>query len=290
MPEGEQEHKRKKIWRADINEALRSNRVIAALAMRGATPLQRIVVYICYGVISLGLILLCVPPYQAWKQILGLVLIMVFLGIVLFRVVLRYKDLSKPPPESITPGGQQKPPRLSISELKHERLRKILEETRKAACEFLESKNPALSDEDVRANIFFPEYDSSGKPNKYKLTIYPGLHLKMDRQRELNIAFKPKQGVTGNVFASGRARVAQRLPSGTGDWDNIYNITDDLAAIIHPELKWITSMPLKSGGSRPIGVMNVDGLRHQFPIDILYECMGKLTSNVIIMSQVIISS
>ena len=291
MPEEEQEHKQKKLWQASItNEALKSNMLIAALAMQGATFSQRLIVYICYGVISLGIILLSVPPYQSWKQILGIALIIAFLIIVLSCVVLRYKDLSKASPESVTPGDKQKPLTPTISKLKYQHLRTILQDTRKAACEFLKSKYPALSDNDVRVNIFFPEYDSSCKPDEYKLKIHPGLHLNMDRQQELLITFEPEQGVTGNVFASGQARVAKRLPSGIGDWDSVYNITDELATIIHPDLKWIMSMPLKSGGNRPTGVMNVDGLRQQLPIDILYECMGKLTNNVIIMSEVMMSS
>lgn len=169
------------------------------------------------------------------------------------------------------------------------RLRTIFADTRNIAFDFLKSKNTVVTDNDVRANIFFPEYDSPTDPKQYKLKICPGLHLKMDYPPELNICFQPNQGATGNVFVSGLARVAQRLISGTGDWDDLYNITDDLAETIHPDLKWIISMPLQVAGGKPMGVVNVDGLRCQFPNDILYECMFKLTTNVMVMSNVLAS-
>jgi hypothetical protein len=48
-------------------------------------------------------------------------------------------------------------------------------------------------------------------------------------------------------------------------------------------------MPLLLTGGKPMGVVNVDGLQYQFPIDTLYECMGKLTTNVVVMSSVLAS-
>ncbi|MBA7648687.1 hypothetical protein ES703_56475 [subsurface metagenome] len=290
MSEGKEKGKKRKKSSEDIpDKAIKSNAAIAALAMKGATPFQRIVVYCCYGVILLGGIILSVPPYEALKELLAFAFTIVFLGIVAVFVLVRYRDLSRVPP--ITPTTTTATPQWQpLPTFKFEKLRTMLEETRKVAFEFLKSKSPELSDDDVRANIFYPEYDSSGKPDKYTLKIYPGLHCKMDYGPELQITFKPEQGATGRVFASEKACVAQRLSSDSGDWDDTFNVTDDLAKIIHPDLKWVISMPLKGTGNKPIGVMNVDGLKHHFPIDALYECMVKLTSNVIIMGHVVVSS
>jgi len=285
MPEGEQEHKGKKEWLDHIGEVLKSNRKIATIAMRGATPRQKIVIYCCYGVILLGIIILSVPPYQATKELIALVLTVVPLVIVAVFVLVQHRNFVSTTTTTTTAIPQWQP----LPNFKFEKIRTVLDETRKLALDFLKSKEPKLSDGDVRANIFYPACDSPDNPDKYVLKIYPGLHLNMDRQQELLITFEPKQGVTGNVFASGQARVAQRLLSDTGHWDSVYNITDELAAIIHPDLKWIISMPLKSGGNKPVGVMNVDGLRQQLLVDILYECMGKLSTNAVIMHEVMMS-
>jgi hypothetical protein len=271
-----------------IKNAIKSNTTIAALAMEGATPTQKLVIYCCYGVILLGIIALTVPPYQALKELIALALTVVCLVIVAVFVLSRYRDLSKEPAK-IPPGDQQKPPTFKISTLKRRHLRTILQDVRKVAFEFLEQRDTQLLDDNVRANIFLPEYDASGEPDKYKLKIYPSLHLKMDGP-ELNIIFLPNQGATGNVFASGQPRVAKRLSSGMGDWDDFYNITDKHATTIHPDLKWVISMPLQIAGGKPIGVVNVDGLQCQFSTDVLYECMGKLTLNVMAMSEALASS
>lgn len=288
MSKGKQkEKKHKKIWQGIVIEAIKSNTTIAALAMKGATPSQRIVVYCCYGVILITIITLSVPPYEVFKELVALAFAILFLVIVAGFVLLRYRDLSTvmPPTTTAIPYWQPLPT------FKFEKLRAMLEETRKIAFEFLKSEKPELSDDDVRANIFYPEYNSSGKLDKYELKIYRGLHFKMDYDPELQITFKPEQGATGKVFASGQACVAKRLPSDIGDWDDTFNITDDLAAAIHPALKWVISMPLKGeSNNKPIGVVNVDGLRHHLLIDLLYKCMVKLTNNVIIMSQVVVSS
>ena len=288
----ESKQKKRKESSEDVSKnAVKSNTTIAALAMKGANPFQKIIVYCCYGVILLGIIALTVPPYQALKELLALAVTVIFLGIVAVVVLTRYKDLSRIP-DVVSTSPTAIPPEnllLTISELKREHLRKLLIDNRNIAFEFLKSKNPEVSDNDVRANIFFPEYDSPTNLKQYKLKICPGLHLKMDYPPELNICFQPNQGATGNVFASGQARVAQRLTSGTGDWDDFYNITDDFVKTIHHDLKWIISMPLQVAGEKPMGVVNVDGLRYQFPNDVLYECMFKLTTNVMVMSNVLAS-
>jgi hypothetical protein len=285
MSEDKQKEQENKKLAKIAPQAIVSNTKIAALAMKGAAPAQKIGIYCCYGVILLGIIVLAVPPYQASKQIIALALTVACLVIVGIFVLARYKNLSS---------GSESRPTLPLqlfplSNLKRDHLRTMLEETRNIALQFLESKNQMVWDDLVRADIFFPEYDSPPNTNQYKLKICPGLHLKMNYPPELSISFLPNQGATGNVFASGQPRVAQRLTSGKGDWDDFFNITDELAATIHSELKWIISMPLLLTGGKPMGVVNVDGLQYQFPIDTLYECMGKLTTNVVVMSSVLAS-
>lgn len=263
-------------------EGIKSNTYIAALAMRGAVPFQRLLVYVCYGIILIILLVLLIPPYESLKQLIAMSVGVLTLFISGMMVLRRYNELSQGTAKP-TPTPQASSPRsVGVSQVVREQARKVLEEARTTAYEFLKTKNPGLALAQIRANIFFPEYGESGKANDYKLKIFPGLHINMDRPREREISFEPGQGATGNVFKSGQSRVTQRLganevQSGGGGWDLVFNITDELAAIIHPELKWIISMPLKGEDGKPIGVMNVDGLTHEFIVDVLYDCVGKLT-------------
>src|ERR1022692_3454212 len=63
------------------------NRFIAALAMKGANPPQRIIVYVCYGIIALGLAILAAPPYETIKQLGALGLLLVALLAVAILVI-----------------------------------------------------------------------------------------------------------------------------------------------------------------------------------------------------------
>ena len=108
----------------------------------------------------------------------------------------------------------------------------------------------------------------------YILKIYPDYIPNMSGD-ELGIQLKPLQGVTGKVCEDRTALVAQRLAEAEGGgWRHEYSITAELAKIIHPELKWIISMPLKSGSEAPIGVMCIDGLVHQFSVDKLFGMLS----------------
>jgi len=274
MPKIKQKEGNHNNWLQDVlSKAIQFVTEIATIAMKNATPSQKRVIFVCYGIIVAGIIAIGVPPYLAWKEILALVFLVVSLLTVLFL-----PRRGKPP----------LPPLFPLPPYKADKLKTMLEETRKEAFKFLRRNNQVLSDNDVRANIFFPVCDASGKQNKNKLKIYSDLYCMMDSPKEREITFKPKQGATGRVFADGQRRVVQRLPSGNGDWEAVYNITDKQATIIHPDLKWIISMPLLGADKKPIGVVNVDGLRCQFPPGVLSKCMRNLTNHMSIMNQLLI--
>ncbi len=254
--------------------AIEGNKATAALVMTGADTWQKMIVYLFYGVISLTLIYLVVPPYEADK-FKALVLVVPLLVVSAVFVTVRYRKLSHfeervPPP----------PKTMQIPGVVSDRLRSILEEFRKEAHAFLKTKDATLPDKYVRANIFFPEYGETQRWDDYVLKIRPGLHLNMEGP-EIGIILHPGQGVTDKVFQSGDARTAKRLKSDSAegaDWESIYHITDELAAVIHPDLRWIISMPIKGQTGRCIGVMNVDGLVHEFGTDTLFDCAGTLTT------------
>lgn len=265
-----------------IIQAIRSNTVIAAILMKGAGRRQ-IVAYSCYATVLVGIVALAIPPYQTAKQLVVLAFVALFLITALILVARRYGELEQ---ESV--GRTTLPSLLPLPTYKADKLKTMLEETRKEAFEFLRRNDRKLSDTDVRANIFFPVCDAAGKLNGNKLRIYSVMYCNMDNPLERGITFKPKQGATGRVFADGQRRVVQRLQSTDGDWEATYNINRKLAALIHPDLKWIISMPLMAADRKPVGVVNVDGLRVQFPSDILSLCMRDLTNHISIMNQLLI--
>ncbi len=270
-------------------KAIESNTAIAALAMKGAKPPQRLLVYVCYGIILIVVTVLAIPPYESGKQLIASGAGVLCLFVAFIMVLRRYRELSEGSVPLLVP-PERGPQTVQLSNVVHERVGVALEDARRAAYGFLREKKPNLSDDQVRANIFFPDYGPSGDLRKYVLKICPGLHRKMDQPREVEITFEPGQGATGKVFESRQARVTQRLDSGSEDWDEVYDITDELAARIHPDLKWIISMPLKDEDGKSIGVMNIDGLRHQLPLDVLYECMAKVTIHVIFIARLVIGN
>lgn len=270
---------------------LSSIKKIAVFAMRGADPRLKFVVFACYGIAALGIILVVSPPYDVLKQLVGAGLAMAFLLAAVVMVVLNYRNLT---PAAANGQHGEPAPRIAepieIPDATFRRVLDMLGDARSKARDFLLQTKPNLADGCIRANLFFPKYDPAGKRDDYVLKIWLGLHLKMDRESEINIEFKPGQGATGLVFESGRPRVAKKLDSEDGDWDEVFKITGNLAAIIHPDLKWIVSMPLKDDDEITIGVLNIDGICEDFDRDLLYECMVKVTDSAVIIHDLIIGN
>lgn len=277
-------------------EALKGSAVLAALAMKGANPIQKTVVYILYVMNIPGILVLGIPPYTEQKQI-GAFAILTLIDFVCFLNVLRHYKRLLGASSGRPSAGQQgivDPPKerktLQLSDFTHQHIRSILDKARGDVLVQLRSKGyPDLTDDEIRANIFHPVYKPNGKSGDCHLRIYPGLHLKMTEEEELGIVLSPRQGATGRAFSTGQALVSQRLSSAspqTGHWDATFNITPDLARIIHNDLMWIISMPLKGKNHEPVGVLNIDGLRKKVQIDPLYECLALLSGSAIIIGHV----
>jgi hypothetical protein len=271
-------------------EGIKQAGILAALAMEGGDVWQKYVVYACYGLIVLGIIVLASPPYQATKQLISFGGAAVLLFSAMIFVIKRYRALTGQEQQpQIPPPAAPGPRNIHLSAMVRDAVRSTLEDARRTVRDFLRTMQPALDDDQVRANIFFPDYGNSADWNKYVLKIRQGLHLKMHRPDELQIELQPGQGLTGDVFKTGESKVALRLPVSTnkGGWDASYRITQELAQSIHPELQWIVSVPIKGEDGRPIGVMNIDGLVHTFDIDTLYQCPGKLLTFPFILNGLI---
>lgn len=257
------------------------------IAMDGAGPRERVVIFACFVLVLFGIVTFFGSIFDPVTKRISLAAIV--LGVVAVVALYFWRSKRSVPGSSL--GSALKAEGIVLSNVVFDNVRTTLQDTQRIAFEFLRTKYSDLSAEEVRANIFLPVYGEPNNAKKYMLEIYQGLHVNMERQEELEIRFKPNQGATGYVFKSGKKQVALRLPSGKGEWSSKYNINKALAKIIHPNLKWIITVPLTVGGNEIIGVLNVDGLGHQFSTDTLTECMVLITSpNVVIISDTIASN
>jgi hypothetical protein len=261
---------------------------LAAAAMRGADSWQRIGVYLCYFMGTIALVILFMPPHETNKQLITGGGTIIFFFIALMFVFVRYRKLSSSHDDPATGEAESllaTDVQLSVAD--REKIREVLENARKEAFAVLRAKNGNLVDDNVRANIFFPKYGPSKTEKDYCLKIEPGLHRKMNSEAELEIVLEPGQGATGYAFQTGQPRVARRIDAGQASrWEKFFHITPELEQIINPDLQWIISMPLKSGG-KSIGVMNIDGLIYEFNNDILQECATELTAFALIIAGLI---
>ncbi len=268
-----------------VTKAILSNERVAALAMKGASTPARIVVYCAYAIALISLVALAIPPYEASKQ-LG-VLVVVAVALVVIAGGQKQRPRAPRFSEGSPPAGQLRT--VQPSQIQLDVLRNVLEHSRRKAYEFLVANAPTLQDEQVRANVFVPVLEPSNDAEPSRLGIYPGLHFNM-ASPEIEIEFEFGQGATGTVYQTGRSLVAQRRQSAEGDWDAVYKMTPELAGIIHPELQWIISMPLKGTDGTPVGVLNIDGTGNPMPLDPLWACMSELTIFVISLGELIAKS
>jgi hypothetical protein len=274
--------------RSRIIVAINSNLEALKKVLDGLEGIFRIVAYICFIIALLAIIVLLTPPYQQTKSLIALGFTILALIGVAFVLLSGNRGGTATTNVSSTTA---KPQTLRLTELISQGIRTTLEEARINVYNFLKKKIGQLADKHIRANVFFPVYDNSGGNDDYVLRIYPGLHLKMDQNAERQIQFGPNQGLVGLVFASAQGSVAQRGSGPSSEkWDRDYDITQDLEKVIHPELKWVLSMPLKKDDGTAIGVLNVDGLCHQFDIDTLYECLRVLTPSAIIAGRMAVGN
>jgi len=175
-------------------------------------------------------------------------------------------------------------PKLPISADAIQALRSRLEAIRNAAFAWLSEhyEGQGVKPAEVRANVFLPDFGQTASGDVCDLFMPDRLRVGMDGAPDENIRFRPRQGLTGLVFIEQQPRVAQSLASREGQdrWEEIYQLTPDQKRQIHPDLCWIVSFPLlipDRGQKRAGGVLNVDGLVHQLPKNMLDQLMAHLS-------------
>ena len=265
---------------------------LAALAMKGADRPTQVTVYVLYIVSSVCLIVLLTPPYEVLKQLIILCVMVVAILYSATKIFDYYKIIERGRPLRPEPSKEQVPPVVQegwppLSELQLTELAEFVERIRIQACKFLRNVAPALDENHVRSNIFFPFYGKSRDPNDFTLMIHPRLHCKMEKPEELSVKFEPGQGLTGRVFQFRTPGYTKILDSKTGEWDETFRITRRLKRQIDPNLIWILSMPLKNWDGKPMGVVNVDGLFDDLSQDTLKNCLQSIIGSTVLESSII---
>lgn len=117
----------------------------------------------------------------------------------------------------------------------------------------------------VRANVFgFVEDDMLG--------ILPNMSYNMDHHQEFALRLARGEGSTGNAFTTRHPNIAILR----SDWGKDA-LGDDRPSLVHPDLRWIISMPIIAGvEARTIAVLNIDGLRRAPTPDQLREVVPRL--------------
>jgi hypothetical protein len=171
-------------------------------------------------------------------------------------------------------------PRLPIDRGVLDELATLLEQIRGVAFEHLKKLQPELEDRKIRANVFLPNYRDAQQGLPCVLFMPTELRIHMNYPPEWRLRLAPGQGLTGVVYSSGDQGIAKRLAQAEGEWDEIYQLSDAQKASLHRDLKWIISMPLKDpANENTLGVLNIDGLVHDFEYDTLSRVMTSLVQN-----------
>jgi len=246
---------------AGLTEAAGAIVTIAREAFQGLPPNHRIVValaaFLAIVMMSVGVLLGVAGALPAWA------IIVLFCVAVLFFVFAlgflfasdRLAARAKEPSKSL---NCRRVPTYPLADEALSKLHDALEVIQTQAHVAISRKSPAVESKAVRANIFLLAKTEQGE---YKLVIHPRLHVNMEYAPEWNIQLSPGQGATGIAFQRNNARLTRRLPTQQGEWDASFEMTDELKSIIHPDLKWILTLPLTPPGQfQPLGILNIDGL------------------------------
>ena len=135
----------------------------------------------------------------------------------------------------------------------------------------LDITNNKIEKENIRGNIFIPDCTNAKDGFVFRLYIPTPLRWNMNRQQEWGIRFHPGEGSTGLCFHEGIRRITLRKD---------FMISDEFKDSIHPDLKWIISIPLMSGKDYAIGVLNIDGMVQELSKDVLNKIVDKCQKEV----------
>lgn len=181
-------------------------------------------------------------------------------------------------------------PRLPIRNPDLTQLSQLLQHICHEAYDYLKNRSnrPELASGHVRTNVFLADYKDPGEGYAFNLYMPDELRRNMNHPPEWELRFRPGQGATGVTFVSGSQRVTKRQPDEEGDWEARFELTDDQKQMVHPDLKWIVSVPLKdTDNGTTLGVMNIDGLTYDFSDGQLSQMLAVLFREITAFSELL---
>jgi hypothetical protein len=270
---------------------------ITAATLKKVLDRQRVVVYASYAMTAIAALGLGIFAYlnQSLFAFLSIVVAATILIIAMWidrSLTIHDLKAAAPPapaaPKRPDPTWSRLVPRQPLPDGKPAELAGYLGNIRNAAFVWLSTRRPelGLKPDQIRANVFLPDYVHPEPGDVCKLFIPDELRIGMNYEPEWRIRFRPWQGLTGRVFMEQKdLRYAKTFttPEGEEVFDDTFELTAEQKKRIHPKLRWIASFPLSvSDGTRRkvAGVLNVDGLEHQLPEDDLKLLLGELSPHV----------
>jgi hypothetical protein len=162
-----------------------------------------------------------------------------------------------------------------------------LEEIRDDAASQIREVYPDTPDENIRVNIFILAQVHGGRADgTWKLVIPPEFAINMRHPPERQLQLTVGQGATGVAFRDSEYQLTRRQASSRGDWARRFQMTPELEAQIHKNLKWIVSFPLLRPNTREaVGVLNLDGLNDVPDDSVLHAIAANLEANVSVIAK-----
>lgn len=145
--------------------------------------------------------------------------------------------------------------------------------------------------DDIRVNVFLPDYTGTSDGEVCLLVMAPTLCVGMEGCSDANLSLRIDQGMTGKVYKNQRGQLVGSVFDALErkkDFHDTYALTADQKKLIHPDLKWIVSSPLNvnyKGENRAIGVFNIDGLKHDVPMGTLEILAARILYDVMMLAK-----
>lgn len=112
----------------------------------------------------------------------------------------------------------------------------------------------------IRANIFFPE-ELGKRGYAYQLDRPPSFKDTELPKKDDGFILPPTLGSSGMVFETGKSNVTTNRLFNLPNWDDL----------LGNELRWMITLPIKSGDGAPLAVLNLDGIDEQVNESILKQ-------------------
>lgn len=254
---------KKKLGGSEEGKTTRGISALSALfraALVGANPQQRFILTVIGGFF---IVLLVVAPILAATAALYGFLAIVAAFVLGLAGINQVVKLGSRSPQRISSGQPELSfltvPNVEIPPRVIARLLSLVREVRGDCLKALSDIEPHENNQ-VRANVFLPDYRAPMKGCLFELYMHEGLTDQMTSPDEWGLRFNPGEGISGKVFNSGVSRITT---------EREFLASHRHKKIIDKNLKWVVSIPIKARNRETLAVLNVDGIGTQLDQDVL---------------------